>query len=124
MDGAILLSPGTVSPAALLLQPDSFLPGWGVVKNARANVETDMTGVGWNLFFLAGEMKATATGFGEEKTLPAALRRFGAMAQRLKCNGFEITRVTRSLFLGLTRVTVTGHARHLQKGGQFLGKRS
>jgi hypothetical protein len=122
MDGSILLATGTVSPSALLLQPDSFLSGWGVVKNSRANVETDMTGVGWKLFFLAGEMKATAVGFGEEKALPAALHRLAAMAQRLKCNGFEITRVTRSLFLGLTRVTITGHARHLQKGDQPLGK--
>jgi hypothetical protein len=121
MDGSILLATGTVSPSALLFRPDSFLSGWGVVKNSRADVETDMTGAGWKLFFLAGEMKATALGFGEEKTLPAALHRLGAMAQRLKCNGFEITQVTRSLFLGLTRVTVTGHARHLQKGDQFPG---
>ena len=121
MDGSILLAAGTVSPSALLLQPNSFLSGWGLVKNSRADVETDMTGAGWKLFFLAGEMKATAVGFGEEKTLPAALHRLGNMAQRLKCNGFEITRVTRSLFLGLTRVTVTGHARHLQKGDQLQG---
>jgi len=122
MDGSILLATGTASPSALLLQPDSFLSGWGVVKNSRAGVETDMTGAGWKLFFLAGEMKATAFGLGEGKTLPAALHRLGAMAQRLKCNGFEITKVTRSLFLGISRVTVTGHARHLQKGDQLQGE--
>lgn len=121
MDGAILLATGTASPSALLFQPDSFLSGWGVVKNSRASVETDMSAAGWKLFFLAGELKATALGFGEEKTLPTALHRFAAMARRLKCNGFEITRVTRSLFFGLTRVTVTGHARNLQKGDQLLG---
>jgi len=124
MDGAVLLATGSVTPASLILKRESFLAGWVVVENASTSVDADIAHNGWKLFFLAGEMKSSAFGFSEQKALPSALKRFGAMAKALKCNSFEITQVTRSLLLGVWHVTVTGHARNLQQGALLSGELS
>jgi hypothetical protein len=119
--GSILLADGAAAPESLHLRSDSLLGGWGLIANARSTVDKDMTDAGWTLFFVAGGIKATVFGFDEQKTVPAALKRLAGMVKDLKCNSFEIAQVTHSLFMGISRVTLSGHARHLQKGSLLFG---
>lgn len=114
--GTIFLESGTLTPASLVLRCDSFMSGWEVVDNCPSEIETQMADEGWTFFFLAGEMRATIFGLDAEKTLATGLRRLAGMTKALRCNSFEIAHVTHQVFLGVSRVSLSCHARHLQKG--------
>jgi hypothetical protein len=120
--GSILLADGAPAPSSLHLSGDALLGGWGLIANARSTVDKDMTDAGWTLFFVAGGIKVTVFGFDERKTVPAALKRLARIVRDLKCNSFEIAQVTHSLFMGISSVTLSGHARHLQKGSLLFGE--
>jgi hypothetical protein len=120
--GTIFLKAGALAPASLFLRPDSLMNGWGVLANSHAVVDRQMRDEGWTFFFLAGEMKATTFRFDREKALATGLRRLAEMTKALRCNSYEISRVTHKLFLGVSRVSVSCHARHLQQGHLFYSE--
>jgi hypothetical protein len=70
---------------------------------------------------MAGEIKTTVFGFDRQHALCAALQRLIAVVKSQHCNGIEITRVTEKSFLKVPYVSVSAHARHLQKGQLFSG---
>jgi hypothetical protein len=55
---------------------------------------------GCTFFFLAEEMKATTLRIDREKAFATGLRRLAERTKALRCNSFEISRVTNELFLG------------------------
>lgn len=114
--GIIFLKEGALTPASLVLRGDSFMNGWRVVDHCPSVVDRQMREAGWTFFFLAGKMKATTFRFNREKALAAGLKRLAEMTKALRCNSFEISRVTHKLFLGISRVSISCHARHLQHG--------
>jgi hypothetical protein len=117
--GTIFLIAGALAPASLILRCDSLMNGWDVVEDSKSVVDKQMRDAGWTFFFLAGEMKATTFRFDRERALAAGLKRLAEMTKALRCNSFEISRVTHKLFLGVSRVRVSCHARHLQQGHLF-----
>jgi hypothetical protein len=121
-EGIILIESDARRPVSLLLRSASFLNGWDVVGNDRSILEKEMKDAGWVLFFMAGEIKATVFGFDEQKALPAALKRLAGKVKAQNCNSFEIMNITRSSFLGTSRVSVSAHARHLQTGLVCFGQ--
>jgi len=120
--GSIFLATGSPMPSSLVLRPDSFLSGWGVVENSASRIEKRMLEAGWTLFFLAGELNATAFGFDEAKTLDRALNRLAALVRALGCNSFDVGQVSQRTLFGGSRVRVSGHARHLQRGQLMFGE--
>ena len=114
--GTIFLEAGAPVPVSLVMRCDSFMNGWGVVDSSPSAVDGQMRDEGWTYFFLAGEMKTTTFGLDPEKTLASGLSRLAEMTKALRCNSFEISSATHELFLGVSRVSLSCHARHLQKG--------
>ena len=104
-------------PAALSLRGPAPATGWAVVANARSAFEKEMEEAGWVLFFMAGEVKATALGFDRTTALRNALTQLTRKARARNCNALEITSITCGSFLGFSRVSIGVHLRHLQKGG-------
>ena len=100
-------------------EPDSN--GWATVNGTRSAFEKTIHEEGWTLFFMAGEIKTTVFGFDRQHALRAALKRLVAVVKSQHCNGIEITRVTDKSFLKVPYVSVSAHARHLQKGQLFSG---
>ena len=90
-------------------------------NGARSAFEKTIHEEGWTLFFMAGEIKTTVFGFDRQHALRAALKRLIAVVKSQHCNGIEITRVTDKSFLKVPHVSVSAHARHLQKGQLFSG---
>jgi hypothetical protein len=84
-------------------------------------VDHRLRAAGLHLFFIAGELKATELGWGA-----AALRRgVSRILERSRSdswNCLEITRVTRSHFLGLPYVVIRACSLHIQKGLMLQGK--
>jgi hypothetical protein len=114
--GTILIEKGTLLPDSLRFESEPYSNVWRRVKNLDGfGLERKIREAGWNFFYMAGEITASAFGFDREKTFRRTVNRVLA---RLKSEGFnslEITQVARGRFLGLCHMTVSAHARHVQE---------
>jgi hypothetical protein len=119
--GSILVGDGAHLPNALVLPRDSDSNGWAAIKDPRPTFEKAIRDAGWTFFFMAGEIHATVFGFDKPKALRTAVTRLIAEVQSQHCNSLEIGQVMSKSFLGLPYVSVTAHARHLQKGMLHAG---
>jgi len=119
--GDILLEGGTHLPHSLTATGESSLPGWSAVQGGRPGFEKEIKQAGWNLFFMAGEIKASVFGFDRQRSAQAALKRLGTIVKSQNCNCIEITDVTEKSFLMLPYTQVRAHARHLQPSLVFCG---
>lgn len=119
--GALLVQDGINVPRFLLLPTEPNSNGWTAVNGARRAFEKTIHERGWTLFFMAGEIKATVFGFDRQNALRAALKRLIAVVKSQHCNSIEITGVVDKSFLRMPYLSVSAHARHLQKGRLFSG---
>jgi hypothetical protein len=120
--GSVLVDGGARMPNSGLLRgaPDSN--GWTALNGAHSAFETEIREAGWTFFFLAGIIKSTVFGFDKQKALRTALKRLIANVKTHNCNGIEISQVIERTFLKVPYVSVSAHARHLQKGLTFSGQ--
>jgi hypothetical protein len=120
--GSILIEPRARMPNGMRLQGEPDSSGWTTLNGERAKLEKEVQEAGWTFFFMAGEIKATVFGFDRQKTLRAALQRLIVDVKSHNCNAIEITQVAVKSFLKMPYVSVSAHARHLQKGLTFSGQ--
>jgi hypothetical protein len=119
--GDLLVQQGLNVPRSLLLPTEINSNGWAAVNGSRSAFEKTIDEEGWTFFFMAGEIKATVFGFDRQKALRAALKRLITDVKSQHCNSIEITAVVDKSFLRMPYVSVSAHARHLQKGRLFSG---
>lgn len=114
--GTLLLKEGTPLPNSVPVESNRYFEGWRLVKNLSGSIlDKKLSNVGWTFFFMAGELTATALGSDSEKTTLRAIKGVIAKMKPGKFNCLEISRVAAKSFLGLSYVTVAGHARHIQE---------
>jgi hypothetical protein len=114
--GTILIEEGAVLPESLRFESQPYSNGWKLVKNLDGHeLERKICDAGWNFFYMAGEVNASAYGFSGEKALCRAINHVLAHLKPEKFNSLEITQVTEEPFLGLRQVTVSAHSRHIQE---------
>ena len=109
-------------PPSLLFRGAPLLSGWAAVANVRSVFEEEMRAAGWVFFFMAEEIEVSTLGFDQSKALRRAVARLAGHAKARNCNALEIAQITRFRFLGVSRVSISAHVRHLQKGSVFFGK--
>jgi hypothetical protein len=119
--GNILVEKGIRLPKSLQDQSEPNSNGWAAVKGARSAFVQAIQEAGWSFFFMAGEIKTTVFGFDRENALHAALKRLMADAKSQHCNSIEITQILDKSLWRVPYVSVSAHARHLQKGMCFSG---
>lgn len=117
--GNILVQEDVNLPRSLLLPTEINSNGWAAVKGNLSTFEKTVEEAGWTFFFMAGEINTTGFGFDKQKALRAALRRLIADVKSQHCNSIEITAVVGKSFLRIPYVSVSAHARHLQKDRLF-----
>jgi hypothetical protein len=114
--GTLFIHEGTPLPETLPIESDPYLKGWRLVKNLDSpGMDRKLCEVGWNFFYMAGEVKAMAFGSDPEKTTRRAVKKAIANMKSGRFNCLEISRVAGKSFLGLPYVTVAGHPRHIQE---------
>jgi hypothetical protein len=108
-------------PEPFRLENDSMVIGWARVGNEIDvhELETKLASAGWTFFYMAGAIWARAFGFRRRSAILAALRRLLTAVKRQRCNCLEIEDVETRSFWGIPYVSVSGHARHIQKGVVF-----
>src|SRR4051794_9927601 len=121
--GSILLADGSAMPASVSVATDAYSPGWKTLRNVnRQTFEAAIRSAGWTFFFVAGAVHRTAYGFDREASTLRAVKHLLLGMDENHLNCLEIDGVVRSSFLGLPRVTVTAHARHIQQNGTMSGR--
>jgi hypothetical protein len=118
--GSMHVEQGAPMPDFFRLAGDSLLKGWPVIGNVRSTLEAGMTQAGWISYFMAGAIEKAAFGFNRQSARGAALKRLAKQVKSANCNSFEILHITSRQFLGVFRVTVAAHARHLQQVHESL----
>jgi hypothetical protein len=119
--GSILVEDGTPLPKSLLLRSESDSNGWIAVKDSPGKFDRTVQEEGWTFFFMAGDIRTSVFGFDRQRALRTALKRLITNVKSLHCNSIEITRVVGKSFLSVPYVSVSAHARHLQKSMFFSG---
>jgi hypothetical protein len=120
--GTILIEGRAGLPDSVRLQSEPDSSGWVTLNGTRPMFEKEVAEAGWTFFFMAGAIKTTVFGFDRQKTTSVALRRLIMNVKSHNCNAIEISQVTAKSFLKLPYVSVSAHARHLQKGSTFSGQ--
>ena len=123
LPGTILIGKDTPLPESFHVLPGILPHGWTPVTCQLAVPTRDsvLAAGGWTFFFLANVARAAAFGFDPGKRLTIALGRLIGKVQRQGYNCLEIDSVTLSSFLGLPRLSISAHPRHLQRG-KVLGR--
>jgi hypothetical protein len=119
--GALLVEKNTLLPEPFRLENHFPGSGWArIADNGDANqAGRSLADAGWTFFYAAGTIRASALGFQSQNMIQAALQRLLTKVRLQRCNSLEIDEVATHSFWGLPYVSVSGHARHIQKGMSF-----
>ena len=122
--GTILMEKSTPRPQCFQLEDDPYPNAWMSVKHNLTSyeLEQELATEGWTFFYLARTITTTAFGFDRARMMHAALKRVITNVKEQKCNCLEIDEVETHSFLGIPYVSVSAHARHIQKGMVFAGQ--
>ena len=114
--GTILIKEGALLPELLRFESEPYSKGWRLVKDLRGSeMDRHLFEAGWNLFYMAEELNATAVGSDLQKTTRRAVKKVIAAIKSDQFNCVEITQVVAKRFLGLPYVTVSAHPRPIQE---------
>ena len=115
--GTLFIRENTVLPGGLIIETETFLPGWRAVRDFDGyRLGRKIEQAKWNFFFLAGDVNAIVIGREGPSTLRRAIRRILAKSESRKFNSLEVTGTRSRWFLGIPFVSVTANFRHIQQG--------
>jgi hypothetical protein len=115
--GTIFIRENTLLPGGLIIETETFLPGWRAVRNCDGyRLGRKIEEAKWNFFYLAGELKVILLGREGPSTFRRAVRSVLARPGAQKFNSLEITGTRSRRFLGIPFVIVTANFRHIQQG--------
>jgi len=118
--GTILMQHSPLLCGRLRLQTDAYSPSWSVIRAVNGfSLDRKVRAAGWNSFFMAGTITASALGSIKESSVRSALRRILSKVRSDDFNCLEVTGIVARHFLGVPYVTVSAHSRHIQQS-QFL----
>jgi hypothetical protein len=114
--GSIFIRENTILPGGLIIETETFLPGWRAVRNCDGyRLGRKIEEAKWNFFYLAGEFKAIVLGRKGPAAFRRAVRSILAKPEARKFNSLEITAIRSRWFLGFPFVSVGANFRHIQE---------
>jgi hypothetical protein len=114
--GRLFIREDTILPSGLIIETETFLPGWGAVRDCDGyRLSRKIAEAKWNFFYLAGEVKAIVLGRAGPESLRRAVRSILAKPEARKFNSLEIAGTRSRWFLGIPFVSVTANFRHIQR---------
>ena len=114
--GAILIKEWPLMTQGLGLESEPYSGNWSLVKVLDGSaLDRKIRASGWNLFFMAAEVKTMFIGALGAKKIENALKRILEKVKQQHFNGLEVTGIVAKRFLGLRYATVSAHSRHIQQ---------
>ena len=115
--GAVFIGEQTPLPAGVAIASDAFVTGWRIVRDLDTRgLARKIEDAKWNLFYLAGEIRAIAIGREGTGTLLRAVKGALRKLHGQKFNCFAITRIVSKRFLGIPFTSIVTQSRHIQRG--------
>jgi hypothetical protein len=113
--GAILVENRTPLPEPLRLESSAIGDSWARMANHPDGHELEETlaAAGWAFFYMAGKIRTIGFDF------DGALKRLMTPSRLDGCNCMEIDNITTHSFLGMPFVSISAHARRIQKAMVF-----
>jgi hypothetical protein len=114
--GTILMQDRPLMSKLLGLESDVYSQKWSVIRALNGfSLDRKVRAAGWNSFFMAGTITASALGSIKERSVRSALRRIFSRVRADDFNCLEVTGIVARHFLGVPYVTVSAHSRHIQQ---------
>ena len=111
--GTILMSRW---PQLFGLEGESYSGNWSVVKVLDGfALDRKIRVAGWNLFFVAAEVKSMFIGAPGAKKIRRALNSILDKVSPQHFNGLQVTAIVAKHFLGVPYTVVSAHSRHVQQ---------
>jgi hypothetical protein len=123
--------PNQVQSGTMLVQQSAILGFPGVpselyCQNWRSlgalesfGFDQTVRAAGWNLFFMAEELRAVVPAWGGQSALHRGVKRLLAQTRLQHFNCLELSHVLRKYFLGIPYISIVAHPRHMQRGYQI-----
>lgn len=112
--GTILVRRGTEFPPGLQVETTEYCHDWEVIAIGD-NIDARLRSSGWNLFFIAGAVKATSLGVGDA-SLRKGVNLLLKQIRMLNLNSLQVTHIASKDFLGIHYQVVLAHPCHIQQG--------
>jgi len=114
--GAILIEGWPLMTQVLGLESEPYSGNWSLVKVLDGSaLDRKVRASGWNLFFMAAEVKTMFFGALGAKKIENALNRILEKVKQQHFNGLEVTEIVAKRFLGVPYTIVSAHSRHVQQ---------
>ena len=114
--GAILIEGWPLMTQVLGLESEPYSGNWSLVKVLDGSaLDRKVRASGWNLFFMAAEVKTMFFGALGAKKIENALKRILEKVKQQHFNGLEVTEIVAKRFLGVPYTIVSAHSRHVQQ---------
>src|SRR5271165_1979387 len=109
---------------SLNVESEPYFHQWSSLGPLESSVlDQKVHAMGWNLFFMAGEIRAVVPAWGGHNTLRRGVKRLLAQTRLQHFNCLEVTHILRKYFLGIPYLSIAAHPRHLQEGSQIQSSR-
>ena len=112
--GTVLVRSGTEFPLGVHIETTSYSHDWEAVDDS-GNLDARLHTSGWNLFFIAGSLRATCLGV-SDTSLRKGISRLIKQIQRLDLNSIRVTHIVSKKFLGIPYRILIAHPCHVQQG--------
>jgi hypothetical protein len=120
--GAILIEEWPLMTQVLGLESEPYSGNWSLVKVLDGSaLDRKIRASGWNLFFMAAEVKTMFFGALGAKNIENALKRILEKVKQQHFNGLEVTKIVAKRFLGVPYTIVSAHSRHIQQSCYLHG---
>ena len=110
----------SASMRSLGIESEPYSGSWrslGILESS--GLDDKVRAAGWNLFFMANELRALVPAWGGQSTLRAGVKRLLAQTRLQHFNCLEVTHILKKHFLGIPYVSIAAHSRHIQDGCQI-----
>lgn len=112
--GAILMREGVFLPPSLSVQSVPYCDSWQQLKGIDTyTLDREIRASGWNLFFVAGELRTSVQG-GGTTSVRRGIERLADRVSATHFNCVEISRIVRKHFLGIPYLSFSAYAYHVQ----------
>lgn len=104
----------------LALESEPYVETWDVLQSPpNTSLDRRIRDTGWNHFFMAAEVRASAPGRLSARSVHRALKQIFAKVRNADFNCLEVTKLIEKRFLGVPYITVCAHSRHIQQGSMM-----
>ena len=123
--------PNHIQAGTIMVQPSESLHSLGIESEAYCEtwqslgvressaLDRKLRDSGWNLFYMADELKTAVPAWGGQTTLRRGVKRLLSQTCLQHFNCLELTHILKKHFLGIPYVSIAGHSRHIQQGSQI-----